>query len=254
MELDIEIEETRSSALHHLADGEIVVAYREAEALLASHGIDRDAAAASLGLSPITLKAYSRGVATVSHRRIPAETLDRIRDLAVAAYWKAAAYPYRVEQAGSADRFYVIPVWHAHDETGLSRERHPHPLRVQEVADKLGGWVSLASSIHLPTRENMQPPPLDALASLRSRWRRGAWQIGTAFEHQEDANGLLCELADCCRYSLWTFSTEYRPWMRQVSLSQVERLEAAIADILAGREIQPYVSAVSRAMAELEYL
>ena len=254
MELDIEIEETPSSALHHLADGEIVGAYREAEALLASHGIDRDAAAAALGLSPITLKAYSRGVATVSHRRIPAETLDRIRDLAVDAYWKAAAYPYRVEQAGSVERFYVIPVWHAHDETGLSRERHPHPLRVQEVADKLGGWVSLASSIHLPTRENMQPATLNALASLRSRWRRGAWQIGTAFEDQEDANDLLCELADCCRYSLWTFSTEYRPWMRQVSLSQVERLEAAIADILAGREIQPYESAVARAMADLEDL
>lgn len=256
MELQIEIEETPATALYQLADGEIVGAFRDAESLLACHGIDRDEAAAALGLSAITVKAYGRGVSTVSHRRIPTVTLDRIRDLAVDAYWRAAAYPYRVEQAGGEERSYIVPTWHAHDNTGLVRDRHPHPLRVREVADKLGGHVSIAWFVGLPTRERTTPAPLDQQASLRSRWRIGAWQLRGQLDHlrRDDADAVLCEIADCCRYSLWSFSTEYRPWMMQVTTSQVERLEAAIADIERGDEIQPWESAVAKAMAELEDL
>jgi hypothetical protein len=251
MELQIELEREPSKALYQLSDGEIVGAFRDAEALLASHGIDREATAIALGLSPITLKAYSRGVSTVSHRRIPAITLDRIRDLAVAAYWCAAAYPYRVEKAGTEERSYIVPTWHAHDDTGLVRDRHPHPLRIREVADKLGGHVSIAWSVDTP---RPKPELLDSMASLRSRWRVGAWQIYGAFDDPEDAAELLCQIADCCRYSLWSFSTEYRPWMTQVTTSQVDRLEAAIADLERGDGIQPWESAVAKAMADLEDL
>lgn len=248
MELQIEIEETaRPSVRYFLTDSEIGSVCRAAEELLASQGIDRDATASALGISPITLKAYSRGVATVSHRRMPAVMLDRIRELAVDAYWKAAAWPYRQELGGS--QAHLTPVYTAHDEDGLVRDRHPHPLRMREVADKLGGSVRVTWSAD-PFVTTV--PPLDAASALRSRWRQGAWQIGTAFDDQEDANALLCEIADCDRYTLWSFSTEYRPWQTQVTTSQVERLEAAVADIEAGRDIQPWESATARAMAELE--
>jgi hypothetical protein len=248
MELQIEIEETtRPSVRYFLTDSEIGVACRAAEELLAHHGIDRDTAATALGISPITLKAYSRGVATVSHRRMPAVMLDRIRELAVDAYWEAAAWPYRQEIGG--ERAHLTPVYTAHDEDGLVRDRHPHPLRMREVADKFGGSVRVTWSVN-PFVTTV--PPLDAASALRSRWRQGAWQIGTAFDDPEDAAKLLCELADCDRYSLWSFSTEYRPWQVQVTTSQVDRLEAAVADIEAGRDIQPWESATARAMADLE--
>ncbi|GMB82792.1 hypothetical protein NN6n1_35750 [Shinella zoogloeoides] len=251
MELQIEIEETtRPSVRYFLTDSEIGTVCRDAEALLASHGIDRDAAAAALNISPITLKSYSRGVATVSHRRMPAVMLDRIRDLAVEAYWAAAAWPYRCEIGG--DRAHLTPVYTAHDHTGLVRDRHPHPLRMREVADKMGGSVRVTWAIH----PDVRVPPLDAMAALRSRWRIGVWQLRDQFEFlgRDDADDILCEIADCDRYSLWPFSTEYRPWMTQVTTSQVERLEAAVGDIEAGRDIQPWESATARAMAELEDL
>lgn len=250
MELDIEIEDdfvTRPRALYHLTDGEIGTACREAEHMLAQYGIDRDATAAALGISPITLKAYSRGVATVSHRRMPAATLDRIRDLAVEAYWRAAAAACRVE-IGGEDHAHLTPIYTAHDNAGLVRDRHPHPLRTREVADKIGGHVQVTWAIH----PSVSVPLLDAEAALRSRWRVGVWQIGTAFEDLEDANAVLCGIADCDRYSLWSFSTEYRPWMQQVTTSQVERLEAAVADIERGDVIQPFESNLRKAMADLE--
>ncbi|MDR6587438.1 hypothetical protein [Agrobacterium tumefaciens] len=247
MELQIEIEPQPKGAYYRMPVGEVVVAFRNAEALLASHGIDRDQAADTLGLSPITLKAYARGVSTVSHRKIPAVTLDRIRDLAVESYWRAASWPYRCEIGGHAA--HLTPVYTAHDDTGLVRDRHPHPLRMQEVADKLGGTVRVTWSANPFT---VEVPPLDAEAALRSRWRTGVWQIATAFDDPDDAAKLLCEFADCCRYSLWTLSTEYRPWMTQLTKSMVERLEAAIADIECGDEIKPWESAVSRALADLE--
>lgn len=248
MELQIEIEdEARPRALYHLTDTDLVSTYRDAEAMLASLGIDREQLAAALGLSPTTLVAYSRGAATAAHRRIPAITLDRLRDLAVEAYWRAAAWPYR-QEIGGEERAHLTPVYTAHDDTGLVRDRHPHPLRMREVADKLGGHVQVTWAIH----PSVTVPPLDAAAALRSRWRQGAWQLGTAFDDPEDAAELLCEIADCDRYSLWNFSTEYRSWMTQVTTSQVERLEAAIADIGRGDDIQPWESAVQKAMADLE--
>lgn len=249
MELQIEIEDaSRPRALYHLTDTDLVSTYRDAEAMLSSLGIDREQLAAALGLSPTTLVAYSRGAATAAHRRIPAITLDRVRDLAVEACWAAAAWPYRVE-IGGEERSHLTPVYTAHDDIGLVRDRHPHPIRMREVADKLGGHVQVTWSANPFVTE---VPPLDAAAALRSRWRTGAWQIGTAFEDQEDADAFLCKIADCDRYSLWNFSTEYRPWQLQVTTSQVERLEAAIADIEAGRDIQPWESAVAKAMADLE--
>ncbi len=249
MELQIEIEdEAHPRALYHLTDTDLVSTYRDAETMLASLGIDREAVAAALGLSPTTLVAYSRGAATAAHRRIPAPILDRLRDLAVEAYWRAAAWPYRIE-IGGEDRSHLTPVYTAHDDTGLVRDRHPHPLRIREVADKLGGHVRVTWSADPRVTE---VPPLDAAAALRSRWRIGVWQLGTAFDDPEDANALLCEIADCDRYSLWNFSTEYRAWMTQVTTSQVERLEAAVDDIESGREIQPWESAVAKAMADLE--
>ncbi len=247
MELHFKIEEQPKGTLYRMPVGEVVIAFRDAEALLAHHGIARDQAAAALRLSPSTLVAYARGVATVAHRTVPAVMLDRIRDLAVDAYWKAAAWPYRCEIGG--DRAHLTPVYTAHDEDGFVRDRHPHPLRMREVADKMGGSVQVTWSVN-PFVTKV--PPLDAAADLRCRWRQGVWQIRTAFDDPEDAAKLLCELADCDRYSLWSFSTEYRPWQIQVTTSQVERLEAAVGDISNGLDIQPWESAVARALADLE--
>lgn len=248
MDLQIEIEdETRPRALYHLTDSDLVSTFREAETMLAQYGFDRDQVAAELGLSPTTLVAYSRGIETAAHRPVPAATLDRIRDFAVDAYWTAAAQPYRCE-IGREERSHLTPLYTAHDDTGRARARHPHPLWMREVADKLGGNVQVTWAIHPAA----SVPPLDAGAALRSRWRTGAWQIRTAFDDQEKADALLCEIADCDRYSLWNFSTEYRPWMAQVTTSQVERLEAAVDDFDRGAEIQPWESAVQRAMADLE--
>jgi hypothetical protein len=250
MELQIEIEQP-STALYHFTDAEIVTAFRAAEALLALYGIDRDRAAADLGVSPTTLVSWSRGVSTVAHRRTPAVMLDRIRDMAVEAYWRAAARPYFIEAGGVVAC--LTPVYTAHDDTGLVRDRHSHPLRMQEVADKLGGHVRVTWSVNPRTTK---VPPLDAAAALRSRWRTGVWQLRGQFYYigRSDADAVLCELADCCRYTLWTLSTEYRPWMTQVTTSQVERLEAAVTDIELGDEIQPWESAVARAMTDLEDL
>jgi hypothetical protein len=249
MELQIEIEAPQQCAFYHMNDSDLASAVRAAEALLAQHGIDRDQAAAALGISAITLKAYSRGIATVSHRRISVDTLDRLRDLAVDAYWGAAAHPYRIE-IGGEDRAHLTPIYTAHDDTGLVRDRHPHPLRAQEVADKFGGHVRVAWAIN----PMIVVPPLDAEAALRSRWRIGVWQLRDQFEclGRRDADAVLCNIADCCPYTLWTLSTEYRPWRTELSRSQVERLEAAVADIERGDEIQPFESAVARAMADLE--
>lgn len=74
MDLQIEIEpEARPTALYRMLVDEVVVAFRNAEALLAHHGITRDQAAAALGLSPATLVAYARGVSTTAHRTIDLE-------------------------------------------------------------------------------------------------------------------------------------------------------------------------------------
>jgi len=175
--------------------------------------------------------------------------LDRIRDLAVEAYWKAAAWPYRQEVGGA--RTHLTPVYTAHDEDGLVRARHPHPLWMREVADKLGGHVRVTWSVN-PFATKV--PPLDAAGDLRCRWRQGAWQLRGQFDYigRDDVDVVLCEIADCDRYSLWSFSTEYRPWQVQVTTSQVERLEAAVADIERGDDIQPWESATARAMADLE--
>lgn len=249
MELKIDVDEPPRGALYHMTDSELVTAFRDAEELLASYGSDRDETARLLGLSPITLKAYSRGVSTVSHRRIPAVTLDRIRDLAIDTYWRAAAAPYRAEVAGEGP-LYFVPIWHALGSDGLLRERHPHPLRALEVADKNGGWVRVGWSVD---RLTQTLPPLDPQATLRSRWRHSARRIYLAFgDDIEAAASLLCGIADCCRCSLWQFSTEYRPWRLQVTPSQVSALEMACRDLAAGDEIRPYESDVRRAMAELE--
>lgn len=249
MELQIEIEPQRKRKFLTMSDSDIVSAYRDAEALLFKSGIDRDAVATALGVSSATLVSYARGVSTAAHRRIPAIMLDRMRELATVAYWCAAAHSYRVE-VGGEDRAHLTPVYTAHDDTGLVRERHPHPIRMREVADKLGGHVRVTWAIN----PAILVPPLDAAAALRSRWRIGVWQLRGQFKALGfgPADAVLMEIADCCRYTLWTLSTEYRPWMTQVTTSMVERLEAAIADIERGDEIQPWESAVSRAMADLE--
>lgn len=147
---------------------------------------------------------------------------------------------------------YFVPVWDAVDSLGLLKTRHPHPLRALEVADKCGGWVRVGWSTD-PLAEKL--PPIDERAALRSRWRKSARRIYQAFGTDvEDAAALLCGIGDCCRYSLWQFPTEYRPWRMHVSLSQVFRLEAACRDLEAGDEIQPFESPVRRAMADLEDL
>lgn len=247
MELQIEVElPEEPAALYHLSIGEITDHYRDVMSVLDAHGISQDQAAMHVGLSPTTLTAYGRGYGTAAHRTVPADTLDRLRDLAVGAYWKAAAAPYR------AERGWHVTVWHGTDSTGLMRERHPHPLRAQEVADKFGGWLTAGTLYGLPTRKNITPPPLDPQASLRSRWRQAARQIWRAFgDDTEDAAAFLCSIADCCRYTLWQFSTEYRPWLLQVTPSQVLELEAALADLEVGDEVQPYESDVRRAFAAL---
>lgn len=252
MELQIDVElPGEPQPTYHLTIAEITAHYRQVEDVLAAHGIDRDEAARRVGMSPISLKSYSRGYGTAAHRTIPGATLDAVRDLAVDAYWRAAAAPYRAEVAGD-DPIYFVPVWHALDADGLLRERHPHPLRAQEVADKNGGWVRVGWSAD-PLTEKL--PPLDPQAALRSRWRHSARRIYLAFgDDIEDAASLLCGIADCCRYSLWQFSTEYRPWRLQVSASKVLELEAACRDLEVGDEIRPYESDVRKAMAELEDL
>ncbi|WP_107675003.1 hypothetical protein [Agrobacterium sp. LAD9] len=247
MELQTAVCETRPRALYHLTDDEIVSTFREAENMLAQYGCDRAHVAAKLSLSPTTLIAYSRGVATAAHRRIPSATLDRIRDLAADAYWESAAWPYRCEIGGDKGA-HLTPVYTAHDRTGLVRNRHPHPIRIQEVADKMGGSVRVTWAIF----PSVTVPPLDAAAALRSRWRTAAWQLRDQFEFigSDDVDAVLCEIADCDRYSLWNFSTEYRPWMTQVTISQVERLEAAIADIEFGEEIEQRENAGQRECSE----
>lgn len=256
MDLQIDVElPTERQSLNHLSIGDITAHYRDVMSVLDAHGISQEQAAAALGLSPTTLTAYGRGYGTAAHRTIPAATLDRLRDIAVDAYWRAAADPYRAEVAGD-DPLYFTSIWHALDADGLLRERHPHPLRVQEIADKLGGWVRTGWSVALPTRENAAPRPLDPQASLRSRWRKSARRIYKAFGDGdvEGAADLLCAIADCCRYLLWQYATEYRPWQLQVSLTQVLQLEAACRDLELGEEILPFESDVRRAMADLEDL
>ncbi|MEZ0003177.1 hypothetical protein [Sinorhizobium fredii] len=174
------------------------------------------------------MTAYGRGYGTAAWRKVPVWALDRLRDLAADAHWQAAAAPYRAEVAGDQP-LYFVPVWHALDGGGIMRERHPHPLRVQEVADKHGGWVRVGWSTD-PVTEKL--PPLDPRAALRSRWRRSAYRIYRAYGPcVEEADDFLCQVADCCRYSLWQYSTEYRPWMRQVSITQVVELEDACRDV-----------------------
>ncbi len=254
MDLQIDVElPTIPQPKYHLTIGEITAHYRDVMSVLDAHGISQEQGAAALGLSPTTLTAYGRGYGMAAHRTIPAAALDHLRDLAVDAYWRAAVDPYRAEVAGD-DPLYFVPVWHALDADGLLRERHPHPLRVQEVADKFGGWVRTGWSVALPTRENTALRPLDPQATLRSRWRKSARRIYQAFGDAdvEGAADLLCAIADCCRYSLWQYATEYRPWRLQVSLTQVLQLEAACRDLEIGDEIFSFESDVRRAMADLE--
>lgn len=252
MELHIDVElPTTLQPKFHLTIGEVTVHYRDVMSVLDAHGVSQEQAAAALGLSPTTLTAYGRGYGTAAHRTIPAATLDRLRDIAVEASWEVAAWPYRQEIGG--ERAHLTPIYTAHDDIGLVCGRHPHPLRIREIADKIGGSVRVTWCANPRVTE---VPPLDAPAALRSRWRVGVWQLRDQFQHigHDDVDDVLCEIADCCRYSLWSFSTEYRPWMQQVTTSQVERLEAAIADIERGDEIRPYESAVRKAMADLEDL
>lgn len=250
LKIDVELR-TAQQPTYHLTIGEITTHYRDVISLTEAHGVSHEHAATALGLSPTTLTAYGRGYGTAAHRTIPAATLDRLRDLAVDGYWRAAADPYRSEAAGDQPQYFV-PIWHALDNWGLLKARHPHPLRALEVADKCGGWVRVGWSAD-PITEKL--PELDQNAGLRSRWRKSTRRIYQAFgTDTEDAATLLCGIADCCRYSLWQYSTEYRPWRLHVSLSQVLELEAACADLEVGDEIRPYESDVRRAMEELEDL
>ncbi|MQX11806.1 helix-turn-helix domain-containing protein [Sinorhizobium fredii] len=251
MELQIDVELPQEvQPTYHLTIGEITAHYRDVMSVLDAHGISQEQAAAALGLSPTTLTAYGRGYGTAAHRTIPAATLDRLRDIAVDGYWRAAAAPYRAEVAGDDKPLYCVPIWHAVDNWGLLKARHPHPLRALEVADKCGGWVRVGWSAD-PLTEKL--PPIDDRAAIRSRWRKSARRIYQAFGADvEDAAALLCGIADCCRYSLWQYRTEYGPWKLQVSLSQVLKLEAACRDLEGGDEIRPYESDVRRAMADLE--
>ncbi|RVP48121.1 hypothetical protein [Sinorhizobium medicae] len=234
---------------YHLTVGEITAHYRDVMSVLDAHGISHEQTAAALGLSPTTLTAYGRGYGTAAHRTIPAATIDRLRDIATDGYWRAAADPYRAEVAGD-DPLYFVPVWHAVNAWGLLKARHPHPLRALEVADKCGGWVRVGWSMD-PLTEKL--PPIDEHAARRSRWRKSARRIYLAFgSNVEDAAALLCGTADCCRYSLWQFSTEYLPWRLQVSNSQVLQLEAACRALEASDEIRTYESDVRRPMADLE--
>lgn len=250
MDLQIEIElPSDPQPAYHLTIGEIVTHYRDVMSVLDAHGVWQEQAAVAVGLSPTTLTAYGRAVAAAAHRTIPSATLDRLRDIAVDGYWRAAAAPYRAEIAGDDQPLFCVPIWHAVDNWGLLKARHPHPLRALEVADKCGGWVRVGWSAD-PITEKL--PELDEIAGLRSRWRKSARRIYQAFGTDvEEAASLLCGIADCCRYSLWQLSTEYRPWRLQVSLSQVLQLEAACSDLEAGDEIQPYESNVRKAMADL---
>lgn len=248
LQIDVELpQEVQPNC--HLTIGEITAHYRDVISVLEAHGVSQEQAAAAVSLSPTTLTAYGRGYGTAAHRTIPAATLDRLRDTAADAYWRAAADPFRAEVAGDQP-LYCVPIWHALDSWGLLKTRHPHPLRALEVADKNGGWVRVGWSAD-PLTEKL--PELDQYAALRSRWRKSARRICQAFGNDvEDASALLCGIADCCRNSLWQFSTEYRPWRLQVSLSQVLQLEAACRDLEAGDEIEPYESDMRRAMADLE--
>jgi hypothetical protein len=250
MNLEIQVElPIEAQPTYHLTIGEITEHYRDVISVLDAHGITQDQAAAALGLSPTTLIAYGRGYGTAAHRTVPAATLDRLRDIAVDAYWRAAADPYRVEIAGD-DPLYFVPIWHAVDFRGLLKARHPHPLRILEVADKCGGWVRVGWSPD-PVSEKIKP--ISETDGLRSRWRKSARRIYKVFgDDIEAAATLLCGIADCCRYSLWQYSTEYRPWRLQVTTSQVTQLEAACRDLEVGDEIQPFESDVRRAMADLE--
>ncbi|MDX0164395.1 hypothetical protein GOC43_21315 [Sinorhizobium meliloti] len=251
MDLQIDVElPTTPQPTYHLTVGEITTHYRDVMSVLDAHSISQEQAAAAIGLSPTTLTAYGRGYGTAAHRTIPAATLDRLRDLAVDAYWRATADPYRKDVAGD-DPLYVVPIWHAVDNWGLLRTRHPHPLRALEVADKCGGWVRVGWSAD-PLAEKL--PAIDEHAALRSRWRKSACRIYQTFGTGdiEGAADLLCAIADCCRYSLWQYSTEYRPWRMQVSLSQVLQIEAACRDLEIGDEIRPFESDIRRAMSDLE--
>ncbi|RVH72551.1 hypothetical protein CN203_27595 [Sinorhizobium meliloti] len=251
MELQIDVElPTTPQPTYHLTIGEITAHYRDVISLTEAHGVSHEQTAAALGLSPTTLTAYGRGYGTAAHRTIPAATLDRLRDIAVDGYWRAAAAPYRAEIAGDDQPLFCVPIWHAVDNWGLLKARHPHPLRALEVADKCGGWVRVGWSADAITKKL---PELDENAALRSRWRKSARRIYQAFgSHSEEAVVLLCGIADCCRYSLWQFSTEYQPWGLQVSAAQVLQLEAACRDLEAGDEIRPFESDVRMAMADLE--
>lgn len=250
MDIQIDVElPSDPQPTYHLTVGEIIAHYRDVMSLTEAHGISQEQVAAALGLSSTTLTAYGRGYGTAAHRTIPAATLDRLRYIAVDAYWRAAAAPYRAEVAGD-DPVYFVPIWHAVDNWGLLKARHPHPVRALEVADKCGGWVRVGWSAD-PITEKL--PELDENAALRSRWRKSARRIYQAFgSDSEEAAVLLCGIADCCRYSLWQFSTEYQPWRLQVSAAQVLQLEAACRDLEAGDEIRPFESDVRMAMADLE--
>ncbi|WP_162237984.1 hypothetical protein [Rhizobium sp. Leaf321] len=210
---------------YHMRVGEITFHYREVCALLTRHDIDAAARAKICGLAEQTLKGYGALDGTTAHRKITVEALDKLREAAMDAYWEAAAEPYREKvRYAREDNRHIVPTLIALC-GGMMRERHIHPLRVLERADTYGGHV-------IDTTGAPVAVELDELAELRSRWRKAAhrcsWQDTDGYMTRQE---FLCEVADCCPYSLWRIGSEFYPWAIQPTKAMVERLEDAVAEL-----------------------
>ena len=209
---------------YRLTVGEITIHYREVSAVLSAHGIDLEARAKLVGLHPQTMKQYGAGYGTQAWRMVSVEVLDTLRDAAEDAYWQAAADPYRLQVKSERGESYIVPSLIALCDS-MMRERHPHPLRVLELADRYGGHVI-----------NIQRTPfkleLDEAAVLRSRWRKTARKISwPAQKGLVTARDFLCEAAGCCPYSRWKVGCEYPSWSIQPTTEMCERLEGMIAEL-----------------------
>ncbi|KQS74319.1 hypothetical protein ASG25_21215 [Rhizobium sp. Leaf384] len=57
-----------------------------------------------------TMKHYGALLGTKAHRRIPADALDRLRNVAISAYWVIAETPYRtIIRYQLGDPEHVVP-------------------------------------------------------------------------------------------------------------------------------------------------
>ncbi len=186
------------------------------------------------GISVHALHSYMKNPDTDSFRMITPVMLDKIRDLAVDAYWSAAIVPYKFMRATdfAATKFvldYYVPTWHVNNHRGEPIYSHPHPLRAQEVADKNGGKIAYGTqntSTSMIGTRTVVPFRILGIEKVRSDFRKAVYSLRVQMTETDNFHEIVSQILECDPYDVWRYLTEYEPWMLQPKFELIAAVQS----------------------------